>query len=69
MQIDQQQAHEPEWRIERTAPETRSARVLSIEKLRQKFGLTLTQERREERTVADTFERPRIVRRREAVAC
>lgn len=68
MQIDQQHAHELDWRIERAAPETRSARVLSIEELRQKFGLPLTQERREEQTVATT-ERPRIVRRREAVAC
>ena len=69
MQIDQQQGHELDWRVERAAPETRSARVLSIEELRQKFGLPLTQERREERTVTATFERPRIVRRREAVAC
>ena len=69
MQIDQQQAHELDWRIERAAPETRSARVLSIEELRQKFGLPLTQERREEQTLATAFERPRIVRRREAIAC
>jgi hypothetical protein len=69
MQIDQQQAHELDWRIERAAPETRSARALSIEELRQKFGLPLTRERREEQTAAARFERPRIVRRREAVAC
>lgn len=69
MQIDQQQAHEPEWRIERAASETRSAKVLSIEELRQKLGLPLAQERREERTMTTTYERPRIVRRREAVAC
>jgi hypothetical protein len=69
MQIDQQQAHELDWRVDRTEPEARSARVLSIEELRQKFGLPLTQERREQQTVATAFERPRIVRRREAVAC
>jgi hypothetical protein len=67
MQIDQRQTHELDWRIERAASETRSAKVLSIEELRQKFGLPSAQERREER--ATVHERPRIVRRREAMAC
>jgi hypothetical protein len=69
MQIDQQQAQELDWRIERAASEPRSARVLSIEELRQKFGLSPAQERREEPIAAAACERPRVVRRREAVAC
>jgi hypothetical protein len=69
LQLDHQTACEQDWRLERTVSETRSARVLSIEELRQKFGLPLAQERREERKVSDTYERPRIVRRREAMAC
>jgi hypothetical protein len=69
MQIEQQQTHELDWRIERAASETRSARVLSIDELRQKLGLPLAPERGEERKVSATYERPRIVRRREAVAC
>jgi hypothetical protein len=68
LQFDQEQACEQDWRLERTVSEAKRARVLSIEELRQKFGLQLAQERREERTTT-TYERPRIVRRREAVAC
>lgn len=68
LQLDHQTACDQDWRLESTVSETRSARVLSIEELRQKFGLPLAQERREERTTA-TYERPRIVRRREAMAC
>jgi hypothetical protein len=68
LQFEQQQACDQDWRLESAVSETRSARVLSIEELRQKFGLPLAQERREERT-STTHERPRIVRRREAMAC
>jgi hypothetical protein len=68
LQVHQEQACDQEWRLESAVSETRSARVLSIEELRQKFGLPLAQERREEQTVT-TYERPRIVRRREAMAC
>ena len=67
MQIDQQQPHELDWQVERAASETRSAKVLSIEELRQKLGFPLAPERREERTT--TNERPRIVLRRAAMAC
>jgi hypothetical protein len=57
----QLEARELEWGC--AAPEPRTARVLSIEDMRQRLGLPLPLERREERTVAVSYERPRIVRR------
>jgi hypothetical protein len=57
----QLEARELEWGCE--APEPRSARVLSIEELRQRLGLPQAHKRREARTVEISCERPRIVRR------
>jgi hypothetical protein len=61
----QLEARELDWGQE--APEPRSARVLSIEELRQKLGLPVAHERREARAVAAEYGRPRIVRRGDAL--
>ena len=68
MQITQEQAIQTEWRPE-DAGTGRSARVLSIEELRARLGLTGA-ERQAARAEPPTEERtrPRIVRRHEALA-
>jgi hypothetical protein len=66
--MDQQHVREPEWRLESAESEARSARVLSIEEMRQRLGLERPEPTTMARMAPAAGERPRIVRRRAGMA-